>query len=153
MADTVSPETRSRMMSRIKSKGTKPEVLVRRLLHGLGYRYRLHRAGLPGRPDMVFPSRRKVVFVHGCFWHYHPECDQARIPDTNRDYWLPKLTRTRARDARNSLALREKGWDVMTVWECQLKDIEAVTKRLVDFLDHPPPTPIHHHHPSPQSFH
>ena len=87
MVDTVSPEVRSRIMAQVKSKGMKPEMRVRRLLHGMGYRYRLHRSDLPGRPDLVFPSRRKVVFVNGCFWHYHRDCERVRIPATNQDYW------------------------------------------------------------------
>ena len=134
MADTVSPEVRSRIMARVKSKGMKPEMQVRRLLHSLGYRYRLHRSDLPGRPDLVFPSRRKVVFVNGCFWHRHEGCSKVRIPATNRDYWLAKLERNYARDARNVAALEEKGWAVLTVWECQLRDLPAATERLVAFL-------------------
>ena len=135
MVDIVSPEVRSRIMARIKSKGMKPEMQVRRLLHGLGYRYRLHRADLPGRPDLVFPSRRKVVFVNGCFWHKHVDCPRVRIPATNRDYWLTKLERNRARDERNLTLLLENGWMVFTVWECQLKDLQAVTESLTQFLD------------------
>ena len=135
MTDTVPSSTRSRIMSRIKSKGTKPEIRVRRLLHSLGYRYRLHRADLPGRPDLVFPSRRKVIFVNGCFWHQHPGCHQAHIPFDNRKYWLPKLTRNRARDERNVALLIEHGWDVTTVWECQLKDMAMTADRLIEFLE------------------
>lgn len=138
MPDTVSTATRSRIMSRIKSKGTKPEVIVRRLIHGLGYRYRLHRSDLPGRPDLVFPSRRKVVFVNGCFWHYHSGCPQAHIPASNRHYWLPKLTRTRTRDEQNCALLEDQGWSVTTVWDCQLKDMANLTERLVCFLEEVP---------------
>ena len=135
MADTVSPETRSRVMAQVKSKGMKPEMKVRRLLHGLGYRYRLQRADLPGKPDIVFPSRRKIVFVNGCFWHNHSDCPRVRIPASNRDYWLSKLERNKARDERNICLLEEKGWSVITVWECQLKDIQATTEQLVAFLE------------------
>ena len=135
MTDTVSPEVRSRIMAQVKSKGMKPEMQVRRLLHGLGYRYRLHRKDLPGRPDLVFPSRRKVVFVNGCFWHKHAGCPRVRIPATNRDYWQAKLERNRARDERNIALLEESGWATITVWECQLTDMEVVTERLIDFLD------------------
>lgn len=135
MVDTVSPEVRSRIMARVRSKGMKPEMKVRRLLHGLGYRYRLHRSDLPGRPDLVFPSRRKVVFVNGCFWHYHPGCDRVRIPATNRDYWVGKLERNRARDERNLSLLEEMGWSVMTAWECRLRDIDTMTAQLVEFLE------------------
>ena len=134
MTDTVSPEIRSWIMSRVKSKGMKPEMKIRRLLHGLGYRYRLHRADLPGRPDLTFPSRRKVVFVNGCFWHGHPGCPRVRIPEGNRDYWVSKLDRNRARDKRNVALLEQSGWGVMTVWECQLRDLATVTEGLVTFL-------------------
>ena len=135
MVDTVSPEVRSRIMSQVKSKGMKPEMRVRRLLHGLGYRYRLHRSDLPGRPDLVFPSRRKVVFVNGCFWHYHRGCERVRIPATNRDYWVGKLERNRARDERNLSLLEDMGWSALTTWECELRDIETATRRLVEFLE------------------
>ncbi len=134
MVDTVTPQVRSAIMARVKSKGMKPEMRVRRLLHGLGYRYRLHRADLPGRPDLVFPSRRKVVFVNGCFWHLHEGCDHVRIPSSNQDYWIAKLNRNRARDERNLASLEEAGWEVMTVWECDLRDVGATADRLTDFL-------------------
>ena len=135
MADTVSPKVRSRIMAQVKSKGMKPEMQVRRLLHRLGYRYRLHRKDLPGRPDLVFPSRRKVVFVNGCFWHKHSGCPRVRIPATNREYWLAKLERNHTRDKRNVALLEESGWAVMTVWECQLRDLQDTTEQLVAFLD------------------
>ncbi len=135
MVDTVSPEVRSRIMAQVKSKGMKPEMKVRRLLHGLGYRYRLHRSDLPGRPDLVFPSRRKVVFVNGCFWHYHRDCERVRIPATNQDYWVAKLVRNRDRDERNLALLEEVGWSAITTWECQLRDMETATARLVEFLE------------------
>ena len=134
MADTVTPEVRSAIMSRIKSKGMKPEMRVRRLLHGLGYRYRLHRGDLPGRPDLVFPARRKVVFVNGCFWHLHEGCDRVRVPSSNREYWVAKLNRNRERDQRNLALLEQDGWGVMTVWECELRDIDDATERLTQFL-------------------
>lgn len=136
MTDTVSPEVRSRIMARVKSKGTKPEMKVRRMLHGLGYRYRLHRTDLPGRPDLTFPSRRKVVFVNGCFWHNHPNCANVRVPTSNREYWIPKLERNRARDLRNLSLLEESGWAATIVWECQLADLESVTERLIEFLEY-----------------
>ena len=135
MVDTVSPEVRSRIMAQVKSKGMKPEMKVRRLLHGLGYRYRLHRPDLPGRPDLVFPSRRKVIFVNGCFWHYHRGCERVRVPATNRDYWVGKLEGNRDRDERNLAALEKLGWSVMTAWECELRDMETSTVRLVEFLE------------------
>lgn len=135
MADQVSPQVRSRIMGQVKSKGMKPEMQVRRLLHRLGYRYRLHRTDLPGRPDLVFPARHKIVFVNGCFWHYHSGCPRVRIPATNRDYWLAKLERNRARDERNLGLLEESGWAVTTVWECQLRDLATTTERLIAFLE------------------
>ena len=135
MVDTVTPEVRSRIMAQVKSKGMKPEMRVRRLLHRLGYRYRLHRSDLPGRPDLVFPSRRKVVFVNGCFWHHHRGCERVRIPATNREYWVAKLERNRDRDERNLGLLEESGWKVMTAWECELRDMDAASERLVEFLE------------------
>ena len=135
MADNVTPRVRSRIMAQIKSKGMKPEMQVRRLLHGMGYRYRLHRTDLPGRPDLVFPARRKVVFVNGCFWHFHSDCPSVRIPASNREYWVEKLERNRARDERNLDLLEEIGWAVMTVWECQLRDMASTSERLVAFLE------------------
>ena len=134
MTDTVSASERSRVMSLVKSKGSRPEMTIRRLLHGLGYRYRLHRRDLPGNPDMAFVSRKKAVFVNGCFWHNHAGCPKVRIPATNRDYWLAKLARNGERDERNRLRLQRLGWEVATVWECQLREMRAVSERLVAFL-------------------
>lgn len=122
-------------MARVKSKNTKPELTVRRLLHGLGYRYRLHRKDLPGKPDLTFPSRRKAVFVHGCFWHGHADCKKARPPSSNRDFWLTKLRRNRERDERNLALLQESGWGTMVVWECELTDMDAVSQNLIAFLE------------------
>ena len=135
MVDIVSSEVRSRIMAQVKSKDSKPEMLVRRLLHRLGYRYRLHRTDMPGRPDLVFPSRRKVVFVNGCFWHRHTGCPKVRIPATNKDYWITKLDNNHARDKRNIESLQKSGWKVHTVWECQLRDLSSVTDILVEFLE------------------
>ena len=134
MVDSVSPEVRSRIMAQVKSRDTKPELKVRRLLHGLGYRYRLHGKDLPGRPDLVFPSRRKAVFVNGCFWHGHANCEKARLPSSNRDYWQTKLTRNRERDERNLALLQEGGWGTKVVWECELADMDAVSRDLIAFL-------------------
>lgn len=135
MTDHVSPEVRSRIMARVQSKNTKPELTVRRLVHGLGFRYRLHRKDLPGRPDLVFPSRRKVIFVNGCFWHNHANCAKVRIPQTNSEYWVSKIERNSDRDRRNLLLLHESGWQVETIWECQLNDLDALATRIVSFLD------------------
>ena len=135
--DTLSPNERSALMSRIRAKDTKPELTVRRLVHGLGYRYRLHRRGLPGTPDLVFTPRRKVIFVHGCFWHLHPDpnCKRVRMPKSRIDFWKPKLEGNRERDLRNQAALSEAGWDILVVWECEITgDCEALAERLVDFL-------------------
>ena len=120
MVDTVSPEVRSRMMSRIRSGNTSPEVWVRSFLHRHGLRFRKNDKRLPGRPDVVFPKYRTVLFIHGCFWHQHPGCREGRIPDSNRDYWEPKLQRTVERDRENCHALEERGWRVFTSWECEL---------------------------------
>lgn len=133
--DHLTPERRSENMAAIKGKDTAPEMLVRRLLHKAGYRYRLHRRDLPGRPDMVFPGRRAVIFVHGCFWHQHDatECG-ARPPKSNRDYWLTKLRRNVERDAKNVEALIAAGWRVLVVWECEVCDEEVLKQRLINFL-------------------
>lgn len=124
---------RSANMRAIRSKDMKPELAVRKLVHGMGYRYRLHRHDLPGRPDMVFPSRRKVIFVHGCFWHSH-NCKAAHVPKTNQGYWGPKLERNRIRDARNIEALAAKGWQSLVVWECEICDERILKNRIVAFL-------------------
>ncbi len=137
MADRVTPEQRSRMMRAIRSKDTAPEMKVRRLVHGMGYRYRLHRKDLPGKPDLVFGPRRKAVFVHGCYWHGHGCSRGGTGAKSNQAYWGPKITRNRERDARNGRALREAGWDVLTVWECETKDTAALERRLREFLGDP----------------
>lgn len=118
-------------MSLVRSKNTKPEMVVRRLVHSLGYRYRLHNRKMPGAPDLVFPSRQAVIFVHGCFWHRHAKC--GRIPKSRLDYWLPKLERNKARDAENIKALRRDGWRVLVIWECQTRD-ENLARRINAFL-------------------
>jgi DNA mismatch endonuclease (patch repair protein) len=122
-------------MRAVKSKNTFPELLVRRLLHAKGYRYRLHKADLPGTPDLVFPSREKVLFIHGCFWHGHHCARGSRVPKTNTEYWTHKISRNRVREKAAKRALRAQGWKFLTVWECQLKDIEKLTQRLTRFLD------------------
>lgn len=119
MVDTLTPAERSERMSRIRGTHTKPELLVRKGLHARGLRFRLHRRDLPGRPDLVLPKYRAVVFVHGCFWHAHT-CQKGRIPGTRSDFWRAKFEGNRKRDARSARALREAGWRVFKVWECQL---------------------------------
>ena len=124
-------------MSKIKGKDTKPELLVRRLTHRLGYRYRLHRKSLPGSPDLVFGPRGKVIFVHGCFWHRHehPDCKLARLPKSRLDFWLPKLEANKERDERNIFELRKLGWDVLVIWECQTRSEDEMERLVTEFLD------------------
>ena len=128
---------RSQIMRAVKSKDTKPEMIVRRLVHGMGYRYRLHRAGLPGKPDLVFGPRRKVIFVHGCFWHGHNCKRGARVPKTNVEYWTAKINRNRQRDEACEASLVAMGWRVLIVWECEMKNNaarDALAVTLDDFL-------------------
>lgn len=133
--DTIPPSERSEIMSRVRSKDTRPEMLVRRLVFAEGYRYRLHDRKLPGSPDLVFRGRAKVIFVHGCFWHRHEHCALARMPKSRLDFWEPKLTANKVRDARNRKLLAKEGWKVLTIWECQLKDIERLKRTIRRFLD------------------
>ena len=119
--DKFTPAERSAIMARVRSWNTTPERLVRSTLHKLGYRYRLHDPRLPGKPDLSFPSRRVALFVHGCFWHRHPNCKRASTPVAGQEYWLKKFDRTRARDLRNRAELEQNGWTVLIVWECQLQ--------------------------------
>jgi len=122
-------------MARVRSKNSRPELAVRKLVFGLGYRYRLHARELPGCPDLVFRPRRKVIFVHGCFWHRHPNCALARMPKSRLDFWEPKLQGNRERDDRNKKALGGEGWKVLTIWECQLDNVERLKKVIRRFLD------------------
>jgi DNA mismatch endonuclease (patch repair protein) len=139
--DVYGPEKRSAVMRRVKGKDTAPELVVRRLLWRLGARYRLHRADLPGKPDVVLPGRRLAIFVHGCFWHGHDCARGARVPKANRDYWLAKVGRNRSRDAAHRAALAELGWRVETVWECELKDAAGLQGRLQGWLERVPRRP------------
>ena len=135
--DTISQTRRSENMRRIRSAGTAPEMAVRRMAHAMGYRYRLHKKGLPGKPDMVFASRCKAVFVHGCFWHQHtaPGCPITRQPKSNQSYWTAKLERHRERDLVHESRLHELGWQTLIVWECQIEaDLAEVGNRLQEFL-------------------
>lgn len=143
MTDTLDRQARSERMSRIRGKDSKPELVVRRLVHGMGFRYRLHRKDVPGKPDLVFGSRKKVIFVHGCFWHRHNDsaCKLSRLPKSRLDFWLPKLERNAERDAENSARLKALGWDEMIVWECQVTKAnlpvlsENIRKFLCDEVD------------------
>jgi DNA mismatch endonuclease (patch repair protein) len=136
MVDTLTPSERSERMARVRSRNTKPEMEVRRLVHGMGYRYRLHGKDLPGCPDIVFPRLRKVLFVHGCFWHRHPnpECKLARLPKSRLDFWLPKLEENRRRDMAQQEALMDRGWRFMVIWECELRNIPNLVEKLRIFL-------------------
>nr|WP_297458844.1 DNA mismatch endonuclease Vsr [uncultured Halomonas sp.] len=133
--DNVSPSRRSEIMKRVRSRDTKPEMVVRKLIHGMGYRYRLHAKELPGKPDLVFRPRRKVIFVHGCFWHRHSNCVLARLPKSREDFWLQKLEANRQRDIRNKHALQEAGWWMLTIWECELGDMDRLKYKIKEFLD------------------
>ncbi len=133
--DTLSPTERSKRMSLVRSRDTRPEREVRRLLTGLGYRYRLQYGKLPGRPDFAFPGRRKVLWVHGCFWHRHSGCKLARLPKSRQEFWVAKLEGNRERDQRVQAEVRAMGWHTSTVWECELRDRERLSKRLKRFLD------------------
>ena len=131
--DTRTPEQRRRIMQAVKSKNTKPELVVRRILHGMGYRYRLHRRDLPGKPDIAFMSRRKAIFVHGCFWHGH-DCPKGRLPKSRLEYWGPKVDKNRDRDRTKEEQLRSLGWSVLVIWQCETLDLEVLAPRLQDFV-------------------
>ena len=137
MTDKLSKEERSIHMGRIRGTDTKAELTVRRLVHRMGYRYRLHRRDLPGTPDIVLPGRKKVIFVNGCFWHQHPDsnCKLARMPKSRLEYWKPKLAGNRSRDQINRDRLRKLGWGVFIIWECEIAHIEDVEERVHDFLE------------------
>ena len=135
MADVLTPEQRRRNMAAIKGKNTRPEMVVRRLVHSLGYRYRLHRKDLPGKPDLVFTSRRKIIEVNGCYWHMH-DCRYGRVtPKANAEFWQNKRLSNVMRDKRNGEELLKQGWRVFVVWECEIKDVEKLRERIVQFLD------------------
>lgn len=134
MADTVSKSVRSRIMSSVKQRHTKPEMIVRSLLHQLGFRFRLHREDLPGSPDIVLPKFRTAIFVHGCFWHQHKNCSKSRRPSSNQDYWNTKLDENISRDKRKEKELSKLGWRVVTIWQCEIRNLETLTKKLKKLL-------------------
>lgn len=138
MVDRLTPERRSRLMSRVRSKDTSPELAVRKIVHALGYRFRLHRRDLPGTPDMILPKHRAVIFVHGCFWHRHPKCRKASNPTTRVEFWTEKFRRNVERDKTDRNRLRRRGWRVLVVWECQTKNAAEVERRIISFLKSPP---------------
>jgi len=122
-------------MGRVRGKDTKPEMAVRRMLHRMGYRYRLHAGDLPGKPDIVFRGRKKVIFVHGCFWHRHPRCKLTRMPKTRMAFWRQKLEANRARDLRNQEELLADGWRVFIAWECEVGNLHALGARIASFIE------------------
>ena len=135
--DKISPELRSENMRRIRSKNTIPEIRVRKLIYGMGYRYRLHWDKLPCKPDIIFPGRKKVIFVHGCFWHQHSDtnCNYVHKPKSRLNYWLPKLEKNKQRDIKNQNEIEKYGWKYFVVWECQISDTEEFKSKLYKFLD------------------
>ena len=137
MTDKLTSEQRSYLMSRVKGKNTKPEKLVRSLLHGMGYRFRLYCKDLPGSPDIVLPRHKKVILVHGCFWHGHPGCKKAARPKSNQTYWNTKLDENIARDTRVRSDLRSLGWQVLVTWQCEIDDRELLLKHLRAFMAKP----------------
>ncbi|SRR6266404_94370 len=135
MADVFTPEKRSAIMARIKGRNTKPEILVRKLVHSLGYRFRLHQNMILGKPDLVLPRHQKIIFVHGCFWHGHVRCSRAGLPSTNIEFWEKKILANRKRDASVKGKLNRSGWQILIIWQCQTKNIESLTERLKCFLE------------------
>jgi DNA mismatch endonuclease (patch repair protein) len=135
MPDKFPPEQRSKIMSRVKQRDTAPEITVRRLLHRMGYRFRLQRKDLPGNPDIVLPRHRKIIFIHGCFWHGHEGCRRAARPASNTEFWNRKIDKNMARDTRVISELKKLGWQVLTVWQCQTKDSIALQAYLTQFLE------------------
>lgn len=134
MSDIFTPRKRSQIMSAVKNKNTKPEVAVRKLLHALGYRFRLHKKELPGKPDIVLPRFKKVIFVNGCFWHGHEGCCRAKLPKTRTEFWREKMKANKERDEKCTLELRSLGYGVLIVWECEIKDMDKLTEALTNYL-------------------
>lgn len=135
MTDVLTPEQRSFNMSRIRSRNTRPEMVVRSLVHRMGYRYRLHRSDLPGKPDLVFPKLQKIIFIHGCFWHMHDCKHGSVIPKTNADFWSTKRLSNVERDSRNNVALGADGWQVLVLWECEIRALDSLRSKICDFLE------------------
>ena len=134
MVDYLNSSARSALMAKVKGKDTAPELVVRRTVHAMGYRYRLHRRDLPGSPDLVFPSRKKAIFVHGCFWHRHNGCSKTTTPKTRIRFWNSKFEANIARDRRSVAALRDLGWKTLVLWECGVYDTHRLRKQLRKFL-------------------
>jgi DNA mismatch endonuclease (patch repair protein) len=136
MTDVFPPTKRSQIMSSVRPYDTQPELLVRSMVHRMGYRFRIHKQGLPGNPDIVLPKHKKVIFVHGCFWHGHRECSRSKRPGTHQAFWGKKLDSNMARDKRQLRELRKIGWDVLVVWQCQLKNQTGLQNKIECFLKH-----------------
>ena len=134
MVDHLPPHIRSSLMARVRTQHTKPEICVRQRVHRMGFRYRLHRRDLPGRPDLVFPGRQKVIFVHGCFWHQH-DCSRGKRPASNTEFWNAKLDENIRRDLESISSLKEQGWSVLVVWECETKDLKRLDARIRAFIE------------------
>lgn len=134
MSDNLTPEQRRKTMARVKSQNTTPEIKVRCLAHALGFRFRLHRKDLPGKPDIVFPKLKKIILVHGCFWHGHDGCEASKRPSSNEEYWNKKLDRNKKRDQDNLKRLRSTHWEPLIIWECQTKDQNELGLIISDFL-------------------
>ena len=132
--DIISPEKRSKIMSKIRSKNTKPEMAVRRLVHSLGYRYRLHDNKLPGKPDLVFRKHHKVIFGHGCFWHQHNSCQDGKLPSSNINYWQPKFEKNIKKDKDSQSKLEKLNWKFLVLWECEIKKRDELAKKIINFL-------------------
>jgi DNA mismatch endonuclease (patch repair protein) len=130
MTDHLKPAERSRNMSKIKSKNTRPEKVVRSFLHLNGFRFRLHNKNLPGKPDITLKKYNTVIFVNGCFWHHHKNCKRANIPKSNKDYWIPKIEKNKSRDKKNIADLKKNKWKVLVVWECEVKNMEKISKKI-----------------------
>lgn len=133
--DVFSREKRSKIMSRVSGKNTKPEIAVRSLLHSMGYRFRLHKKDLPGKPDIVLPKHKKIIFVHGCFWHGHEGCSRSKRPTTNQEFWREKLDNNIERDKVVVNDLNHLGWEILTVWSCEVKDTNELKNKLISFLE------------------
>lgn len=134
-SDRISKKERSDLMAKVRSKDTEPEMIVRKIVHEHGFRYRLHRKDLPGKPDLVFSGKKKVIFVHGCFWHGHTCPSGANQPRSNIEYWTEKLDRNKNRDRENTRALKKMGWDVLVIWECEVKNTTLLSKTIMSFLN------------------
>lgn len=132
--DKFSPDKRSEIMRHIHGKDTGPEKKIRSTIHRMGFRYRMYVPNLPGKPDLVFPGKKRVIFVHGCFWHHHKNCKRGNFPKSRKDYWIPKLLRNQARDVKNAAKLRRLGWKVMVIWQCEISDMGKLSRRIARFL-------------------